>query len=108
FVEKMNVPFILAVIAGCILFILLDRKTYTKKRIIIYALSFFILIAIAVITSYILFNNNPEYTLNHIIKHPENSSLYVSMNGEEMIAYQSDIPRPLASVVKIIIAIEYA
>lgn len=34
--------------------------------------------------------------------------LYVNHNNEAIITYQADIPRPLASVVKIIIAIEYA
>ncbi|MBM7715414.1 D-alanyl-D-alanine carboxypeptidase [Bacillus thermophilus] len=104
FVEVMGVSFILAIIAGCILLILLDKKTYTKKRMMIYASLTLIIITVL----YFLLKHNPEYTLNHLMKHPESSSLFVAMNDEEMITYQSDIPRPLASVVKIIVAIEYA
>lgn len=108
FVKKMNTPFILAIIVGCLVFILLDKKTYTKKRMIIYTLSIFTIICISIISSYVLLKSNPEYTLNHIMKNQKNSSLYVSVNDEEIIAYQSNVPRPLASVVKIVIALEYS
>lgn len=108
FIEVMNIPFIITLITGFLLFILLDKKTYTKKRMIIYGSSVFAIMVIAVIASYILFADNPEYTLEHLMNNPENTSLYVSVNDGEIIAYQSDIPRPLASVVKIIIAVEYA
>ncbi|MFA1819088.1 serine hydrolase [Virgibacillus oceani] len=108
FTEIMNISYILAFIAGFILFILFDKKTYTKKRMIIYGSSIFAVIAIALIASYVFFKENPEYTLEHIKKNPENTSLYVSVNDKEMIAYQSNVVRPLASVVKIVIAVEYA
>jgi D-alanyl-D-alanine carboxypeptidase len=104
----MNIPFIITFSIGFILLFLLDKKTYTKKRLIIYGTSIFAIIAIFVIASSIFLKENPEYTLEHMMDNPENTSLYVSVNDEEMIAYQSNVPRPLASVVKIVIAVEYA
>ena len=56
-----------------------------------------------------LFNReNPDYVLEHLQNNPETTSLYVAVNGEEIIGYQSEVVRPLASTVKIIVAIEYA
>src|SRR5699024_3493518 len=55
-----------------------------------------------------IFRDNPDYLLDHLKKHPKTTSLYVAENGEEVITYQSDIVRPLASTVKILIAVEYA
>jgi len=98
------VSFIFAIILGIMLFILFDRKTYTKRRLIIYGST----IAILIISGYILFKTNPNYILNYLAKHPENSSLYVARNGETLVDYEADTPRPLASVVKTVIAVEYA
>ncbi|KOS64287.1 hypothetical protein AN161_02965 [Lysinibacillus sp. FJAT-14222] len=84
--------------------IVFDKKTYTKKRIIIYG-SFILVVGIA---SYFFFRDNPDYVLNHLKDYPQTTSLYVAENGEELISYQSDIVRPLASTVKMLIAVEYA
>src|SRR5699024_9931193 len=99
-----NVDYLLAFILGAVVYILLDKKTYTKKRLIIYG---GIIIVIGTAFFYI-FRDNPDYVLHHLQDNPETTSLYVVKNGEEVIAYQSDIVRPLASTVKIIIALEYA
>ena len=99
-----NVNFLNAVLFGVIAMILFDKKTYTKKRLIIYGA----IILVTGIAGYSVFRDNPDYVLNHLKNHPETSSLYVAENGEELITYQSDVVRPLASTVKILIAVEYA
>lgn len=99
-----NVNYLLALFLSLIVYILLDKKTYTKKRLIIYG-GIVIVIGTA---AYIIFRDNPDYVLHHLQDNPETTSLYVVNNGEEVIAYQSDVVRPLASTVKIIIALEYA
>jgi len=102
--EVIQIHFIMAFLIGCVLFILFDKKTYTKKRLIIYGS----LTAVFVVTIYFLFRSNPDYVLNHLQENPDSTSLYVAVNDEEQIGYQADVPRPLASVVKIVIAMEYA
>ncbi|WP_053482325.1 serine hydrolase [Lysinibacillus sp. FJAT-14745] len=99
-----NANYILALIAGFIAMIVFDKKTYTKKRIIIYG-SFILVVGIA---SYFFFRDNPDYVLNHLKDYPQTTSLYIAENGEELITYQSDMVRPLASTVKMLIAVEYA
>ena len=99
-----DINYLVAVLFGFLAMILFDRKTYTKKRLIIY-------IPIALILSYLtyaLLRDNPNYVLEHLKEHPENSSFYFAENGEVTVAYESDIKRPLASTVKILIALEYA
>lgn len=49
-----------------------------------------------------------DYMIRYIKEHPENASLTLIHNNEEIAAYHSDRMMPLASVVKIIVAIEYA
>lgn len=99
-----NVNYLLAFVVGFIAMIVLDKKTYTKKRLIIYGS-----ITLAVgIAGYSVFRDNPDYVMNHLLENPQTTSLYVAENGVELIAYQSDIVRPLASTVKILIAVEYA
>ncbi|MGE7998928.1 serine hydrolase [Lysinibacillus sp. NPDC093190] len=99
-----NVNYLFALIAGFVAMIVFDKKTYTKKRIILYG-SFILVVGIA---SYFFFRDNPDYVLNHLKDYPQTTSLYVKENGEELITYQSDIVRPLASTVKMLIAVEYA
>ena len=99
-----NMNFTLAIILLVVWFILLDKKTYTKKGFIIH-LSILLFIGGAI---YALMRDNPDYIWKHLKKNPQTTSLYVAQNGEELITYQSDVVRPLASVVKIVIALEYA
>jgi D-alanyl-D-alanine carboxypeptidase len=99
-----NMDYLLALFLGLILYILFDKKTYTKKRLFIYGG----IVLVLSIISFFLLRYNPDYVLNHLKKNPETSSLYVVRNGDEMISYQENIVRPLASTVKIPIAMEYA
>lgn len=99
-----NVNFLIAFLFGVIAMILFDKKTYTKKRLIIYGAT----ILVIGIAAYSVFRDNPDYVLDHLKDFPETTSLYVAENGEELITYQSDVVRPLASTVKILIAVEYA
>lgn len=99
-----NVPLLLGLIIMLVLFILLDKKTYTKKRLIIYGVIFIGML-------FLLFNflkANPKKILTHLANNPDTTSLYIAINGEEKVTYEADTPRPLASVVKIAIALEYA
>lgn len=99
-----EINFLVALLFGFLAMILLDRKTYTKKRLIIYG----VITLIAGIAAYALFRDNPNYIIKHLKENPESSSFYLAENGEPVITYQSTIIRPLASTVKILIAVEYA
>ncbi|MFD1204562.1 serine hydrolase [Sporosarcina contaminans] len=99
-----HVNFLFAFIVGAIAMILFDKKTYTKKRLMIYGA----IILVIGIVGYVVLRDNPDYVLNHLKDHPETSSLYVAENSKEIVAYQSDVVRPLASTVKMLIAVEYA
>ncbi|ATP41081.1 hypothetical protein CSE16_14035 [Solibacillus sp. R5-41] len=99
-----NVNYPLALIAGFVAMILFNKKTYTKKRLLIYS-SILVIIGIA---AFSVFRDNPDYVLNHLKENPQTTSLYVAENGMELMTYQSDVVRPLASTVKMLIAVEYA
>jgi len=99
-----GINYLLALIVGFFAMIVFDKKTYTKKRLIIYG-SIILLIGIA---GFALLRDNPEYVLNHLKDNPQTTSLYVAENGVALTTYQSDVVRPLASTVKILIAAEYA
>jgi len=99
-----NVNYLVALMVGFIAMIVLDKKTYTKKRLIIYGS----IVLVVVIAGNIVFKDNPDYVMNHLLENSQTSSLYVAENGVELIAYQSDIVRPLASTVKMLVAVEYA
>ncbi|WP_399630142.1 serine hydrolase [Sporosarcina sp. SG10008] len=99
-----GVNYLLALIVGFFAMIVFDKKTYTKKRLIIYG-SIILVLGIA---GFAILRDNPEYVLNHLKDNPQTTSLYLAENGVELITYQSDVVRPLASTVKILIAAEYA
>ncbi|WP_438297382.1 serine hydrolase [Sporosarcina sp. FA15] len=99
-----NVNYLFALLVAFFIFILFDKKTYTKKRLIIYG-SIILVIGIA---GFAILRDNPEYVLNHLKDNPQTTSLYLAENGVALITYQSDVVRPLASTVKILIAAEYA
>ncbi|REB06112.1 hypothetical protein DVB69_14365 [Sporosarcina sp. BI001-red] len=99
-----SVNYLVALITGFIASIVLDKKTYTKKRLIIYG-SIVLVIGIA---GYSVFRDNPNYVMNHLKDNPQSTSFYLEENGERLITYHSDIVRPLASTVKMLIAVEYA
>src|SRR5699024_12652504 len=63
---------------------------------------------LTVITAYMPYKSRSTYVLNHPEKYPNNTPLYASVDNKEKIAYKADTPRPLASVAKSIIALEYA
>ena len=103
-VTLFNVDYLLAFLVGVVAMVLFDKKTYTKKRLLIYG-AVVLLLGTA---SYLIFRDNPDYVLNHLKENTETTSLFVTENGEELISYQADVVRPLASTVKILIAVEYA
>ena len=67
-----------------------------------------ILVVIAVLGIYLFLKNSPTHVLNTLAKHPQKSSLYIAVDGEPRVTYEADVRRPLASVAKIPVAIEYA
>ncbi len=99
-----NISYFFAFLLAVAVFILLDKKTYTKKRLVMYG-SLILVIAAA---GYFVLRDNPDYVLNHLKENPDSTSFYFAENGESLIAYQADEVRPLASTVKILIAVEYA
>lgn len=100
----LGVNYLLALVVGFFAMIVFDKKTYTKKRLIIYGS----IILVTGIAGFAILRDNPEYVLNHLKDNPQTTSLYLAENGVELITYQSDVVRPLASTVKILIAAEYA
>ncbi len=100
----LGMGYLIGLLVGVLVLILIDKKTYTKKRLLIYG-SIILLLGIG---GYAVLRDNPEYVMNHLKKNPQTTSLYVAQNGEEIISYQSAVVRPLASTVKILIATEYA
>lgn len=99
-----GVSYVTAFLIGFLLLIVFDKKTYTKKGLLIYG-SIILVLGIA---SYAVFRDNPEYVLNHVQENPDSTSFYLAENGEELITYEADVVRPLASTVKMLIAVEYA
>lgn len=99
-----NMAYLNALLLGLIVYLLLDKKTYTKKRLIIYGS----LVLVIAISAFALFRDNPNYVVKHLAENRATSSLYVVENDVELIDYEATIVRPLASTVKIIIASEYA
>lgn len=99
-----GVNYLFALLIGFLALIVFDKKTYTRKRLLIYGAILFIL----GIASYSVLRDNPEYVLNHLKENPETTSLYMAENGQEKIAYEADVIRPLASTVKILVMVEYA
>src|SRR5699024_6567817 len=67
-----------------------------------------IIIAIFGGVAYIVLKEDPDYVVKHLEKYPENSSFIFAKNGEALVSHSAEARRPLASTVKIIIAIEYA
>lgn len=99
-----NVHYFVALMFGFVAMIVFDRKTYTKKRLLIY-------VPIALVVGgalYAMLRDNPEYVLQHIEEHRASTSLYLAENGEVLVGYEADVKRPLASMVKIVIALQYA
>jgi D-alanyl-D-alanine carboxypeptidase len=78
-----------------------------KIAFIIVGVCFVIGIAVIVAGRYYLTKEDPEYLLKYL-KNRNNSSLTVSRNGQTLTAIRENEMFPLASTVKIIIAIEYA
>src|SRR5699024_5288850 len=64
-------------------------------------------IVIVILLIYFILRKNPMFIAKHIYKHPESTSLYVSLNNEPIITHEPNTMRPLASTMKIMIAIEY-
>ncbi|WP_342567379.1 serine hydrolase [Psychrobacillus sp. FSL K6-4046] len=92
-----------------ILAILLDKKTYTKKMIVIYACMFIVIGGVVYWLLGDLFGKtDSDIVLEHLIENPETTSLYFAKEGEVHISHNDEEVRPLASVVKIMVALEYA
>ncbi|XID94964.1 serine hydrolase [Paenibacillaceae bacterium WGS1546] len=51
---------------------------------------------------------NEHDVLQYIAAHPEQCSMYAAENGHALIDYKSEVKRPLASVLKIVVAVEFA
>src|SRR5699024_8836256 len=57
-----QVPFLFAFLIGFLAMIVFDRKTYTKRRLLIY-IPILLIISVA---SFILFREQPNYVLKHL------------------------------------------
>lgn len=99
-----SINYLLALTIGFIAMIVFDKKTYTKKRLMIYSST----ILVIGVGGYFISRDNPDYVLNHLKDNPQTTSLYVAENDVQIVTYHSDVVRPLASTVKMLIAVEYA
>lgn len=79
-----------------------------KKRLIISTGLFVIIAAIICLIITVSGEADRHKVLNFIKKNPDKSSMTIILNGEELIQYNADRKMPLASVVKILVALEYA
>lgn len=80
---------------------------------IIYITIFIVLIFLLLAIGFFLLRQwtkkpDVDYVLKFIAKNPERASLFIKKNGHNIVRVQSDQLFPLASTVKIIIAIEFA
>ena len=74
-----------------ILAILLDKKTYTKKRLIIYAGLFIVIGGVVYWLLGDLFGKtDSDIVLEHLIENPETTSLYFAKEGEVHISHNDE------------------
>ncbi|MCR9131946.1 MAG: class A beta-lactamase-related serine hydrolase [bacterium] len=66
------------------------------------------ILALIIGITFFYFSPNKNHVLSYIAKHPETTSITLFRNGKLIADQSSDEMRPLASTVKIMIAIEYA
>lgn len=78
-----------------------------KKILIIVGILLGVLL-IAITAIYFYFKPGEDKVLNFIKDHPQNSSMLVVRDGQTLAQYRTKQLMPLASTVKVIIAIEYA
>ncbi|MED4017727.1 serine hydrolase [Sutcliffiella cohnii] len=103
-IEFLIIPPLIPIIFVIVVSFLTDKSTYTKIGLIIAGI---VLLFIAGGAFY-LFHDDPNYVENYIKNNPELASMHVIVNGEVIVSQESDVKRPLASVVKTIVAIAYA
>lgn len=103
-IEFFHTPPLIPIIFVVVVSFLADQSTYTKTGMIMTGV---ILIFIAG-GAYYLFHDDPDYVQNYIENNPKLASMLLNVDGEVIISKEGDIKRPLASVVKTIIAIDYA
>ena len=67
-------------------------------------------IAFFVIMNYYLSKEDPDYVLQYIKEHKEDEtcSLFIKRNGEVVTSINENVKLPLASMAKIVIAVEFA
>ena len=96
-------PFYVTIVAVLLAF-LLNVKWYTGKGLMILG-------GVVVVVGggvYYVLKPDPGYVIDHLAKHSESSSFIFAKNGKTLVTYQAEKRRPLASTVKIILAVEYA
>ncbi|WP_052759531.1 serine hydrolase [Paenibacillus sp. DMB20] len=79
-----------------------------KSKLILYSMASITVVSIAAVFLFSNINKGEEAVLRFIKKHPENVSFTLIHNEEVVAAYHSNRMMPLASVVKIMVALEYA
>lgn len=78
------------------------------KKIIIISVSFLLLVTVVAVMAFNYFKPSANTVLDFIKEHPEKASIKLVRNDSLIVAQQEERYMPLASTVKIIIAIEYA
>ena len=78
------------------------------KILLIFSVPVLLLVGVVIWAYFYFLSDDPEYVVDYIKEKPEQAALYLSLNGETLIERQADQQMPLASTVKIIVAIEYA
>lgn len=104
-VSVFHVPLLFAIIGMLLVLFFINPKWYTPKGLTIIG---GIILSIGLAAYFYVFKPNPEYVLKYLENNPDSSSFVLMENGESIVSYQADQRMPLASTVKIVIAIEYA
>lgn len=103
-IEILRIPPLLPIIFVVITSFLADQSTYTKTGLIITG----IVLVFIVLGAFYLFHDDPDFVQKYIDNNPDSASMQLTINGEVIISKESKVKRPLASVVKTIIAVDYA
>ncbi|KAB8135764.1 serine hydrolase [Gracilibacillus oryzae] len=103
-IEFLHIVPLIGIVFVVIFSFLTDRSTYTKVGLIITG----VVVILIAAGAYYVFHDDPDFVQNYIDNHPDLASIHLTVDGETVLSQQGQVKRPLASVVKTIIAIEYA
>jgi D-alanyl-D-alanine carboxypeptidase len=103
-IEFLHISSLISIVFIVAVSILSDQSTYTRIGIMWIGIVCIVIAAGA----YYLFHDDPDYVQNYIDNHPNLASMFISVDGKVVVNQEGKVKRPLASVLKTMIAIDYA